>query len=229
MSTRLSKDRASLCLFAFKDGRRCRMPRAVDPYLCNFHARREAEQAARQHIGRNISASFSGDYISASGLALALARTLAATAQGQIKSKQAALIACLGRTLLQTIPHARSEYVEAFGPDAWRESIRTCFDWPVESPPTPPPAAGPTLPNPTPQNSTPSTSTPQCASASPASAKCESQSPSSTKFNSPAAGEALDVANSKPKPQPPTSPSTPSPLPNNPSAFADQVLSRLKH
>jgi hypothetical protein len=116
MSTRSSKDRASLCLFAFKDGRRCRMPRAVDPYLCNFHARREAEQAARQRIGRNISDAFSGDYISASGLSLALARTLAATAQGQPKPKQAALIACLGRTLLQAIPHARD--TNTFKPSA---------------------------------------------------------------------------------------------------------------
>lgn len=47
------------------------MPRAADPYLCNFHARREAA-AARQRIGRNISEAFSGDYISASGLSLAV-------------------------------------------------------------------------------------------------------------------------------------------------------------
>jgi hypothetical protein len=65
MSTHPSKDRTSWCLFAFKDGRRCRLPRAAGPYLCNFHARREAEQAARQRIGRNISAAFSGDYLSA--------------------------------------------------------------------------------------------------------------------------------------------------------------------
>jgi outer membrane biosynthesis protein TonB len=189
MSTRSSKDRASLCLFAFKDGRRCRMPRAVDPYLCNFLARREAEQAARQRIGRNISDAFSGDYISASGLSLALARTLAATAQGQLKPKQAALIAFLGRTLLQAIPHARHEYIQAFGPDAWREVIRTCFDPPVESPPpTPPPAANPTPPNPAPQPSSAAKS----------------------------AEETHDVANSKPKPQPPTSPSVPSPLPRQP-------------
>jgi len=116
MSTRSSKDRASWCLFAFKPGRRCRLPRAADLYLCNFHARREAEQAARQRIGRNISAAFSGDYLSASGLSIALARTLAATAQGQLKPEQAALIACLGRTLLQAIPHARHEYIQAFGP-----------------------------------------------------------------------------------------------------------------
>jgi hypothetical protein len=104
MSTHPSKDRTSWCLFAFKDGRRCRLPRAAGPYLCNFHTRREAEQAARQRIGRNISVAFSGDYLSESGLSIALARTLAATAQGQLQPKQAALIACLGRTILQAIP-----------------------------------------------------------------------------------------------------------------------------
>jgi hypothetical protein len=116
MSTHPSKDRTSWCLFAFKDGRRCRLPRAAGPYLRNFHARPEAEQAARQRIGRNISVAFSGDYLSDSGLSIALARTLAATAQGQLQPKQAALIACLGRTILQAIPHARHEYIQAFGP-----------------------------------------------------------------------------------------------------------------
>jgi hypothetical protein len=65
MSKHPSKDRASLFLFACSDGRRCRMPRAADPYLCNYHARREAEDFARQKIGRNISSAFSGECVSA--------------------------------------------------------------------------------------------------------------------------------------------------------------------
>jgi hypothetical protein len=91
MSKHPSKDRASLCLFACSDGRRCRMPRAADPYLCNYHARREAEDFARQKIGRNISSAFSGECVSATSLSIARARTLAATAQGQIEPKQAAI------------------------------------------------------------------------------------------------------------------------------------------
>jgi hypothetical protein len=93
MSKHTSKDRASLCLFAYRDGRRCRMLRAADPYLCNYHARREAEDFARQKIGRNISSAFSGECVSATSLSIALARTLAATAQGQLKPRQAAIIA----------------------------------------------------------------------------------------------------------------------------------------
>src|SRR6266446_3364972 len=46
MSNR-SKDRSSLCSFMFVDGRKCRIPRRVDhPYLCAFHARKEAQTLA---------------------------------------------------------------------------------------------------------------------------------------------------------------------------------------
>jgi len=62
-----------LCLFEYQDRCRC--------YLRNDHACREAEQAARRRIGRNISGAFAGDYVSAAGLSLGLARTLAATAR----------------------------------------------------------------------------------------------------------------------------------------------------
>ncbi|HXT75364.1 MAG TPA: hypothetical protein VN780_03675 [Candidatus Eisenbacteria bacterium] len=100
MSKHPSKDRASLCLFAYSDGRRCRMPRAADPYLCNYHAGREAEDFARQKIGRNISSAFSGECVSATSLSIALARTLAATAP-----KQAAIIAYLSQSLMQAVQH----------------------------------------------------------------------------------------------------------------------------
>ena len=49
MSTNRSKDRASLCSFTFADGRQCRMPRREGhPYLCAFHARKEAQSLAGQ-------------------------------------------------------------------------------------------------------------------------------------------------------------------------------------
>jgi len=130
MSKHPSKDRASLCLFAYSDGRRCRMPRAADPYLCNYHAGREAEDFARQKIGRNISSAFSGECVSATSLSIALARTLAATAP-----KQAAIIAYLSQTpLMQAVQHASHEYVQA-----WRFQAWACFGPPTQSSPPPPP------------------------------------------------------------------------------------------
>ena len=46
------KDRVSLCLFAFSDGRRCRTPRiATHPHFCLYHAQKEAQSLATQKLG----------------------------------------------------------------------------------------------------------------------------------------------------------------------------------
>jgi hypothetical protein len=43
MSSLNSKDRVSLCLFTFEDGRRCRTPRiGGHPHFCFYHAQKEA-------------------------------------------------------------------------------------------------------------------------------------------------------------------------------------------
>jgi hypothetical protein len=200
LSVRRSKDRTSMCLFAFKDGRRCRMLRAADPHLCNYHARREAEHTARNRVGRYISSAFCGEYISATSLSLALARTLAATAEGQLKPKQAAIVASLGRTLLQAIYHSEHEYTETFGVRAWREAIITCFGPPRESPAPPtPPAATPTPPNPDPRpaaNASSSNTAPHAFTVTPAPPNAAQQSPAP----GPAAAQSESPSPSKPDP-----------------------------
>jgi hypothetical protein len=51
MSTHRSKDRSSLCSFTFVDGSHCRIPRqAGHPYICAFHACKEAQSLAGQDI-----------------------------------------------------------------------------------------------------------------------------------------------------------------------------------
>ena len=88
MSTNLSKDRASLCLFTFADGRRCRTPRtSAHPHLCTFHARKESQSQAAQNVGRHLGTYFSGHYLSACDLSSALGHLFSAVAQGQIKPK----------------------------------------------------------------------------------------------------------------------------------------------
>jgi hypothetical protein len=200
MSKHLSKDRASLCLFAYSDGRRCRMPRAADPYLCNYHARREAEDFAKQKIGRNISSTFSGECVSATSLSIALARTLAATAQGQIKPKQAAIIAYLSQTLMQAVQHASHEYVQAWVSEAWCEAIRSCFGPPAQ--PSPPPPPDPPL------------TQPECGS-KPAAQSATTPQPTQT-----------PSASNPPPPQPTRAKSS---LPGVAATFADQILSSLEH
>ena len=55
MSTNRSKDRSSLCSFMFVDGRHCRIPRQLGhPYLCAFHARKDAQALAGEAAGKDI-------------------------------------------------------------------------------------------------------------------------------------------------------------------------------
>src|SRR5712671_4193151 len=120
MSTNSSNDRASLCAFTFADSRQCRMPRrAGHPYLCAFHARKEAQALDGETAGRDIAYHLSGNYLSACDLT---------SAQGQLKPKTASTLAYLGQTLAQTLHLAQGEYVNAYGTDFWRETIRTSLE-----------------------------------------------------------------------------------------------------
>src|SRR5712671_2535988 len=148
MSTIRSKDRASLCSFTFVDARRCRMPRrAGHPYLCAFHARKEAQALAGQKAAEEIAYHLSGSYVSACDLSSALGRLFSAVAQGQIKPKTASTLAYLGQTLVQTLPLAQHEYINAYGTNSWRETIRTSHEQSADhmspDPPSPPPDSAP--------------------------------------------------------------------------------------
>ncbi len=146
MSANRSKDRSGLCSFTFVDGRQCRTPRSAGhPHLCFFHARREAQSLAAEQVGRDISSFLSGSYLSACDLSSALGRLFSAVAQGQVKPKTASTLAYLGQTLLQSIHLAQDEYINAFGTNYWRQTVRSSF-----APPTPAPPAS--APNPDPQH-----------------------------------------------------------------------------
>ena len=128
MSTTRSNVRASLCSFTFADGRRCRTPRAAHPYLCAFHARKDAQALAGEAAGKEIAYHLSGEYVSACDLSNALGRLFSAVAQGQLKPKTASTLAYLGQTLVQALPLAQDEYINAFGTNHWRETIRTAHE-----------------------------------------------------------------------------------------------------
>src|ERR1700756_20877 len=129
MSTNRSKDRASLCSFTFADGRQCRMPRREGhPYLCAFHARKEAQSLAGQEAAEDIAYLLSGSFISACDLSSALGRLFSAVAQGQVKPKTASTLAYLSQSLVQTLPLAQHEYIQAYDTDTWRDTIRTSHE-----------------------------------------------------------------------------------------------------
>jgi len=147
MSTHCSNDRSSLCSFTFADGRQCRTPRATHPYLCAFHARKEAQALAGQEGGEEIAYHLSGSYVSACDLSSALGRLFSAVAQGQVKPKTASTLAYLGQTLVQTLPLAQHEYINAYGTNSWRETIRTSHEQSANhtspDPQSPPPEPAP--------------------------------------------------------------------------------------
>jgi hypothetical protein len=204
-----SVDRASTCTFTFSDGRQCRIPRRQGhPYLCVFHARKEAQALAGEQAGRDIASFLTGDYISACDVASALARLFSAVAQGHIKPKTAATLAYLGQTLVQTVKLAQHEYSNAFGPNAWRDAIRSSF-----APPPPRPAT----PRPTP----PSPARPPAHPPAPATPHSPNVSPTASKRS----GESLD--SSPPSPSPTNPITQPSPAQSATHPNPGTPISRL--
>jgi hypothetical protein len=105
------------------------MPRrAGHPYLCAFHARKEAQAFAGKEAGEDIAFFLSGDYLSAGDLSFALGRLFAAVAQGEVKPKTASTLAYLGQTLVQVLPLAQNEYISAFGSSSWESAVGNNFE-----------------------------------------------------------------------------------------------------
>ena len=152
----------SVCSFTFADGRQCRLPRLTGhPYLCLFHAKKEAQILSGEQAGQDIANFLSGNYISACDVAKSLARLFSAVAQGHIKPKTAATLAYLGQTLVQTLKLAQDEYINAFGTPAWRQTIASSFPLsPSTRPPTTPRNGGSLDPSPDPQPPRPSSPSP---------------------------------------------------------------------
>jgi hypothetical protein len=125
MSSLSAKDRVSLCMFSFADGRRCRTPRLRNhPHFCYDHAEKEARARAKQSLGTDLARYFSGEYLSACDLSTALGCLIPAVVRGDVKPRTARTVAYMAQTLLQSIHISQHEYCEAFSPDAWRKSIR---------------------------------------------------------------------------------------------------------
>ncbi len=125
MSSLSPKDRVSLCSFTFSDGRRCRTPRiGKHPHFCFDHAQKEARARAAESLGKDLAYFFSGNYLSACDLSTALGRLIPAVVRGDVKPKTAHTVAYLMQTLMQAIHISQDEYINAFGTDGWRKSVR---------------------------------------------------------------------------------------------------------
>jgi hypothetical protein len=154
------KDRVSLCLFTFSDGRRCRTARLpTHPHFCLYHAQKEAQSLATQKLSNELAYFFSGSYLAACDLSTALSRIIPAVIRGDVKPKTARTVAYLAQTLLQSIRVSQHEYINAYGTDFWRgavqDSVKSDRDYlfppkPAPNPPRPP-LRHLTQPNPSPR------------------------------------------------------------------------------
>jgi hypothetical protein len=146
MPSLTAKDRVSLCLFSFTDGRRCRTPRtARHPHFCFYHAQKESQSQAAEKLSDDLAYFFSGDYLSACDVNTALGRLIPAVIRGEIKPRLARTVAYMFQTLLQSTHLAQHEYINAFGTDGWRQAVHSSVNanqdylFPPETAATPPP------------------------------------------------------------------------------------------
>jgi hypothetical protein len=228
------KDRVSLCLFTFSDGRRCRTPRlSSHPHFCLYHAQKEAQSLAAQKLSNELAYFFSGGYLAACDLSTALSRIIPAVIRGDVKPKTARTVAYLAQTLLQSIRVSQHEYVSAYGTDFWRgavqDSVKSGHDYlfppkpappsapppnstqPVSSPPTPPPITT-VAPAPAPVPAPPRTPQTRPAQAT------DKPRPQTTSTPAPATSQ------SQPTPAPqPAPPAAPPPPANNPPQTTPQT------
>jgi hypothetical protein len=120
------KDRVSLCLFTYEDGRRCHTPRiSSHPHFCFYHAQKETQSQATEKLAKDLTYFFSNDYLSANDLNTALGRLIPAVIRGEIKPRVARTVAYMLQTLFQSTRLAQHEYINAFGTDTWRDAIST--------------------------------------------------------------------------------------------------------
>jgi hypothetical protein len=126
MPSLTAKDRISLCLFTYEDGRRCRTPRIGNhPHFCFYHAQKESQSQSGEKLAKDLAYFFSGDYLSANDLNTAVGRLIPAIIRGQIKPRVARTVAYMFQTLMQSTRLAQHEYINAFGTDGWRDAVYT--------------------------------------------------------------------------------------------------------
>jgi hypothetical protein len=149
-------------MFSFADGRRCRTPRLRNhPHFCFDHAQKEARACAADTLGKDLAYFFSGNYLSACDLGTALGRLIPAVVRGDVKPRTARTVAYMAQTLLQSIHISQDEYINAFGTDVWRKSIRNFvkynhyYRFPFTPSEAEGPAPKPEQPQPQPQSAQP--------------------------------------------------------------------------
>jgi hypothetical protein len=156
------------CQFETSDGRRSRMLRYnAHPTLCLFHAHDEMQLLESQRIGAELSASLTGQFMTATDINFVLGKLFTATAQNRIPPRTAAVLAYIGQLMLHSLHHVKKEYPFTYKYESWNnmvdKSIPLSRSWPAPPPAAPAVAApAPAAPS---NASTPSTAPPSTTTA----------------------------------------------------------------
>ncbi len=115
---------ANRCAFETSDGRRCRLPRsATHASLCVFHSQEEQQLLESQKLGSEISATPTGDFLTATDINYALGKVFTAVAQNRIPVRTAHTLAYLGQLMLCTLPALKKEFTFSYKFDQWNNML----------------------------------------------------------------------------------------------------------
>lgn len=113
------------CQFETSDGRRCRMFRHKShPALCLFHAHDELQLLESQRLGAELSASISGDFMTATDINFVLGKLFTALAQNRIPPRNAAILAYIGQLMLHSLSNVKREYPFTYDYQVWNNMLK---------------------------------------------------------------------------------------------------------
>jgi hypothetical protein len=117
-------DVSARCQFHFSDGRCCRMLRSpAHRSFCACHAKQELQLLESQRLGTEISASFHGDFLTATDINHVLGKLFTAVSQDRIPLRKAAVLTYMGQVMLSSLPHVKKEFPFSYQFDHWNEVV----------------------------------------------------------------------------------------------------------
>jgi len=137
MSSNDSEDRASLCAFAYSDGRHCRMLRSSSKSkYCLHHDRKLRHLKEADDAAADLFDPISGGFVTATALSQSVSRLFAAVAEGRLDPKQANALARVAEILLKAISSSTGEFRRSFKESYWTQLVRlSCGNLPEYAPP----------------------------------------------------------------------------------------------
>jgi hypothetical protein len=108
------------CAFETADGRRCRMLRhRGHPSLCIFHARDEMQLLESTRLGAELSASLTGDFLTATDVNFVLGKLFKALAQKRISQRDGATLAYVAQLMLFSLRNVKQEFNFKYPFEQW--------------------------------------------------------------------------------------------------------------